>query len=151
MASHGSSDPPPVALEGRPITATRSVLVVADDPGVRALVARILRRDGAEVAVASGGREALRSLADGRARPTILVTDIEMPGMSGIELAARVVALRPGIRVVMMTGDPASAETARRHRAEVDTVLLKPIAAEELLGGTRVGRTAGPDEGDPGR
>lgn len=140
MASHGPNDPPAVApepLQSRPAPA-RSVLVVDDDPAVVAVVARVLRRDGAVVTAASGGRDALRAIADGRVRPTILLTDIDMPQMTGIELAARVAALRPGIRIVMMTGDPASAEAARRHLgAEVGSVLLKPLATDELLAATR--------------
>jgi CheY-like chemotaxis protein len=139
MASHGPNDPPAVApepLEARPAPA-RSVLVVDDDPAVVAVVARILRRDGAVVTAASGGRDALRAIADGRVRPTILLTDIDMPQMTGIELAARVAALRPGIRIVMMTGDPERAEAARRHRAEVGSVLLKPVSGPELLAAIR--------------
>ena len=60
-----------------------------------------------------------------------------MPGMSGVELAARLRALCPGLRVVMMTGDPSSAEIARAHETIVDTVLLKPLAGEDVLAAIR--------------
>ena len=68
-----------------------------------------------------------------------------MPGMSGVELAARLRALCPGLRVVMMTGDPSSAEIARAHESIVDTVLLKPMAGEDVLAAIRPrDRGAGP-------
>src|SRR5688572_33451366 len=92
------------------VPATLIVLVVRDEPVIRAYVARALTLAGMEVAVAATGREALRLVADGQIRPAVVVTDIEMPGMSGIELAARLLALRPAIRIVMMTGDPDRAD-----------------------------------------
>jgi CheY-like chemotaxis protein len=53
--------------------------------------------------------------------------------MGGIELAARLSVERPGVAVVLMTADPASAEEARRHPELVTAVLVKPFAIEELL------------------
>ncbi len=112
---------------------TPSVLVVDDDPAVLHLVERVLRRAGAEVIAVESGRAALRAVADGVSKPSLLLTAIELPAMTGIELSARVRALRPGIQVVMMTGDPASAEAARDRPDLVGRVLVKPITAGELL------------------
>jgi CheY-like chemotaxis protein len=113
------------------------VLVVDDEPLVRAYVARALTLAGMDVAVAADGREALRLVADGRVRPNVVVTDIEMPGMTGIELTARLLALRPTLRVVMMTGDPERADAARGHPSIVDEVLIKPMRAEVLVEAVR--------------
>ena len=63
--------------------------------------------------------------------------------MTGIELAARVRALRPGIQVVMMTADPASAEAARDRPDLVGRVLVKPITADELLAADGTGDGGG--------
>jgi CheY-like chemotaxis protein len=112
-------------------------LVVDDEPVIRAFVARALTLAGMEVAVAADGKEALRLIAEDRIRPAVVVTDIEMPGMTGIELAARLLALRPAIRIVMMTGDPERADAARRHPSIVDEVLLKPLRIEELVEAVR--------------
>jgi CheY-like chemotaxis protein len=109
------------------------VLVVDDEPVVRAYVARALTVAGMDVAVAADGREALRLVAEDRLRPAVVVTDIEMPAMSGVELAARLLAIRPTIRIVMMTGDPERAEAARRHPAIVDDVILKPMRLEAIV------------------
>jgi CheY-like chemotaxis protein len=109
------------------------VLVVDDEAVIRAFVARALTLAGFEVAVAADGREALRLVAEDRVRPSVVVTDIEMPGMTGIELAARLLALRPALRIVMMTGDKARAEAARGHPSIVDEVLLKPMRTDALI------------------
>ena len=123
-------------------------LVVDDQPEVRAHVARALTLAGIEVAVAANGRDAFRLVAEDRVRPAVVVTDIEMPGMTGIELAARLLALRPAIRIVMMTTDPDRAEAARRHPSIVDRVLMKPVRVEDLLSAVRpepvTGRTVEP-------
>jgi DNA-binding NtrC family response regulator len=139
MSSRGRRDPstawpePAAPLSG----ATRSILVVDDDPAMLTIAARVLSRDGAAVTMAGSGRDALRMIADGHVAPTVLLTDIDMPAMTGIELAARVAALRPGVRILMMTADPESAEAARRHRDEVGSVLLKPFTADALLAAVR--------------
>lgn len=114
-----------------------TVLVVDDEAGIRAFVARALTLAGFEVAVAADGREALRLVAEDRVRPAVVVTDIEMPGMTGIELAARLLALRPALRIVMMTGDEERAEAARGHPSIVDEVLLKPMRTEALVHAVR--------------
>lgn len=114
-----------------------TVLVVDDDSVVRTHAARILTRAGLAVAVADGGRAAFRLVAEGRIRPTVVVTDIEMPEMSGVELAARLLAVRPTVRIVMMTSDPDRAASARNHPSIVDVVLLKPIDARALVEAVR--------------
>jgi len=118
------------------------VLVVDDEAVVRAYVARALAVAGMDVAVAADGREALRLVADDRVRPSVVVTDIEMPSMTGVELAARLLAMRPSIRIVMMTGDPERAEAARRHPAIVDEVILKPIRLEAVVDAVRAAAAA---------
>jgi CheY-like chemotaxis protein len=107
--------------------------VVDDDAAVLGFVAHVLRGAGAEVTAVTGGREALRAVADGTSKPQVLLTDIDMPVMTGIELAARIAALRPGIRIVMMTGDPASAALARERPEQVAMVLTKPVSIADLL------------------
>lgn len=116
----------------------RLVLVVDADAVVRAWVAQVLETSGIGSMVAADGGAALRLVADGRLRPDVVVTEIELPGMSGVELAARLAAMRPGLRVVMMTADPVRAEAARDHTSLVATVLLKPLAVDDLVVAIRV-------------
>lgn len=135
--SGGSTHRPASAHASSDTVGGMVVLVVDDEPVIRAYVSRALTVAGFEVVVAANGREALRLVAEGRVRPTVVVTDIEMPGMTGIELAARLLALRPALRIVMMTGDPIRAEAARGHPSIVDEVLLKPMQTEALIEAVR--------------
>lgn len=128
----GATGEPPIG--GR---STRAVLVVDADPSVRSAACRALERAGIATASAADGREALRLVAGGAVRPEVLVTTIELPTMSGIELAARVLALRPGLQVVMMTSDPDRAVVARDHWPVVAHVLMKPLDDAELVSAVR--------------
>lgn len=125
--------PDGLAVPGRDARAPSGrVLVVDDESAVRILVQSVLRTMGYDVTTASGGREALRAVYAESATPTLLVTDIDMPGMTGIELAARLTVERPSVRVIFMTGDPASAARARDRTRFVAAVLLKPFTTGEL-------------------
>jgi len=138
MARYGPGDPQADQHDrnaGRPAS-TPSILVVDDDPAVLRLVEGVLRRAGADVTIVGSGRAALRAIADGASKPSLLLTAIDMPAMSGIELSARVTALRPGVEIVMMTSDLASADAARERPDLVGRVLLKPINVSELLAAT---------------
>jgi len=109
------------------------VLVVDDEPAVRRFIADALRGAGYEVLTAGSGRDALGVVYQENRSPSLLITDIEMPGMTGVELAARVRADRPAIRVVLMTAREASVARARERDGLVDGVLLKPFGLAELL------------------
>ena len=76
--------------------ATRSVLVVEDDPPIRGLVSRILNHWGYEVRTAADGQEALEEIA--RKRPDLVLADVFMPRIDGIELAERLRAEPSPIR-----------------------------------------------------
>lgn len=117
-----------------------TVLVVDDEPMIREWIARALERAGIDVVAAGSGRQALRLVADDAVRPTVLLTDLEMPAMGGVELAARMHALRPGIRIVMMTGDPGRAAEARERSPIVAAVLDKPILIDDLVAAVRPDR-----------
>lgn len=134
MGETGRGTPDGLAAPGREARGPggRGVLVVDDESAVRNLVQSVLRTMGYEVTVASGGREALRAVYAESATPALLVTDIDMPGMTGIELAARLTAERPSVRVIFMTADTASAERARDRARFVAAVLLKPFTTGEL-------------------
>lgn len=79
------------------------ILVVDDEPAIRALAERILQRAGHTTMVAANGQAALEVA---RTIPVIdvLLTDLTMPNMGGVELAATLIAERPGLPVVYMSG-----------------------------------------------
>jgi PAS domain S-box-containing protein len=109
-----------------------NVLVVEDDPLVRAVVARELAAQGYRVAEAPDGQAALERLAQTRDPFDVLITDLAMPHMDGRELAARAARVRPNLQVLFMSGHPD--EATRRALIEGDqSYLQKPFTAEELL------------------
>jgi CheY-like chemotaxis protein len=82
-----------------------TVLVVDDEPSVRHIATRLLTDAGFRVLTAMSGADALRQLEEARTIH-VLVTDLRMPGMSGIELAVQVRQRCPEARVVVITGYP---------------------------------------------
>jgi len=95
----------PVAAEA-PVAKTapsgrRRVLVVDDEPELRAVLVEYLQGKGFEVLQAGGGEEALRRFPE--FRPHIVLLDIMMPGLSGVETLRRIKTLQPGTAVIMVS------------------------------------------------
>jgi two-component system, cell cycle sensor histidine kinase and response regulator CckA len=109
-----------------------TVLIADDDADVRAYASEVLRIGGFAILEATDGLDALR-IAETTRRPIeILVTDINMPGLDGLELARRVQALRPATGVVYMSGAPADVVAA--WSLLTGTVFLrKPFGPDMLL------------------
>lgn len=107
------------------------ILLVEDIALVRTVYALVLRRAGYEVAEASNGLEALRVLEDHMPDPDLLVTDFQMPGMDGVELALKVRELRPGLPVLLVSGSPEYIESAEQL-LPFATRLPKPASAHDL-------------------
>ncbi|MEX5748495.1 PAS domain S-box protein [Massilia sp. X63] len=101
--SEPEARPAPTAAAGARPPNGCAVLLVEDDPIVRAHIFALLRELGCEVTEASRAEEALARLADGQAFD-LLFTDVVMPGVSGIELARRARAMRPGLRILLSSG-----------------------------------------------
>jgi two-component system cell cycle response regulator CpdR len=81
----------------------RTVLVVDDEPLVLDVTACMLEDLGCNVVTATNGAEALNILA-GNPHITILITDLNMPGISGYELAEQAARTRPGLQVLLLSG-----------------------------------------------
>jgi len=107
-----------------------TILVVDDAEAIRKMVCAMLSQHGYACLEASDGREALRTLAY---EPVHLVlTDVLMPGMGGVELAMRLKAERPGMRVMFMSGY--SENPVVRHIETIPgTFLAKPFTAGVLM------------------
>ena len=83
---------------------SETILVVEDEEAVRPLVEGVLKSRGYKVLIASGGDEALKICADAPPPIHLLLTDVVMPKMGGVELAQRLAALHPETRVLYMSG-----------------------------------------------
>jgi putative two-component system response regulator len=106
------------------------VLIVEDDRSVRSVLAAYLGRTGRVVLQAENAEQALQQIAAGR--PSAMLCDIRMPGLSGIELIPRALAADPDLAIIMLTGvdDPSAAISCLKLGAA--DYLLKPVDLEEL-------------------
>ena len=107
------------------------IFLVEDEPTVRALAGRILRRAGHDVATAATPAEALA--ATGGTPPDLLVTDVLLPEMDGIELHRRLALRWPGLRVLFMSGFPGGHARLEEAIARGEHFLQKPFGPGELL------------------
>ncbi|MGE5646572.1 MAG: PAS domain S-box protein [Acidobacteriota bacterium] len=107
-----------------------TVLLVEDEAGVRRLVRRMLVERGYRVLEASDGKEALAIYERQRAPVDLVLTDIVMPNMNGNELADRLRALKPSLKILFMTGY--SEEAVLKHKPCSAPILNKPFLAEAL-------------------
>ena len=109
-----------------------TILLAEDDKALRFLVARILRSAGYTVIEAVDGEDALACSAR-HGHIDLLVTDMVMPKLGGVELARRLCASDAGMRVMYMSGYP-DAGLGKRSEFESDASwVAKPFAASDLL------------------
>jgi CheY-like chemotaxis protein len=106
------------------------ILLADDDKGSLDLVRRALELDGHAVVTAEDGSEALGLLQPGGF--DLLVADVQMPGLDGIELARRAVDLLPSIRLVLMSGYSDVLEQARSLQAKGARLVTKPFAIDRI-------------------
>jgi CheY-like chemotaxis protein len=132
--SHAAEAAPPDAASGEDQeSGTERILLVEDNPGVRAMASGLLADLGYEVLTASSAREALTVLQGGEAID-LLFTDVVMPdGMSGLDLAREAQRLRPALRILATSG--------HLGRVEADQpkvpVLNKPYRRHDLARAVR--------------
>jgi CheY-like chemotaxis protein len=125
-----------VALEKEPegvdAPSGGTVLLVEDDNAVREFTAEALRGAGWTVLLASGPADALAIAARESQRIDLLLTDVVMPGMSGGTLADKLAALRPGLRVLFVSGYSEEDVMGRGGLAPGRAMLEKPFTPTEL-------------------
>ncbi|MDP2054853.1 MAG: response regulator, partial [Acidobacteriota bacterium] len=120
---------PPISA--RPGGSRETVLLAEDEDGVRRLAVETLERGGYRVISAASGAEALQAAIAFDGTIDVLLSDVVMPGMKGPELAARVRALRPSVRVLLMSGYAADVVTSQD--LEHATLLSKPFSPAQLV------------------
>lgn len=113
-----------------PEPAMSPVFVVDDEPGVRRVVATVLRKDGHPVQEFENAHTALDAMESEEI--SLLITDISMPGISGVELAERALSQMPDLAVIIFTGVPDSVTAVQSLRIGVADYLTKPVDMETL-------------------
>ena len=116
------------------VTATNGVIVVVDDDeAVRDVIARMLEGDGYTVLVAANGERALQVMQDHHAPIDLLISDINMPEMDGLELVAFLRSAYPSLRALFVSGQGAEFLVENRDRiAEGTHFLAKPFRPDVL-------------------
>lgn len=107
------------------------ILIVEDDASMRGLMARHFRRQGFEVEQATAAEEVLERFG-GRSRFDVVLTDVHLPGESGVNLARRIKEIQPEQPVVFMTGDADAGLALEALRDGAAGYLLKPFEFFEL-------------------
>ncbi|HZU34680.1 MAG TPA: response regulator [Gemmataceae bacterium] len=110
-----------------------TVLIVEDDEITRDAMARILVREGYLVLTAGTAHDALGQLRTPLSPIDVVVLDVHLPDVSGIDLCAHIRQLHPDLPVVVCTGEADAEEGARLLRLGVTRYFLKPMSVDELL------------------
>lgn len=124
-----------------------NVLLVEDDDDSREIMAEVLAVAGYNVHSVATGPAALRTLAE--TSVDVVVTDMGMPGMGGLEMARAAREIAPTVPVVLVTGWTEHQDIERARGREVQAVLLKPVDPDQLTAVVAAALTArgGPSRG----
>jgi two-component system cell cycle sensor histidine kinase/response regulator CckA len=115
----------------RDLTGKGAILLVEDEDPVRSFASRALRLRGYEVAEAASAEEAMKHLSDTANHVDVLVSDVVMPGMDGPTFAAHARQMRPGLRVIFISGY--AEDSFRRNLVDHDFLFLpKPFSLTDL-------------------
>jgi PAS domain S-box-containing protein len=114
------------------IAVGKTILVIDDEPAVRAVSRRMLERSGYAVREASGGVDALESLR-AHGAPDLLLTDLMMPGMGGSELARRVHERWASVPILFMSGHALSSNSKLGTEGQNVQYIQKPFSIVDIL------------------
>lgn len=114
------------------LRATGTILVVDDEPSVRALVRRFLERLGFVVLCAANGAAAIELVRTGIADLQLVLMDVTMPELGGLETAAAIRSLRQNLPIVLMSGYTEDALAAQQTDGIVDSFIQKPFGVDQL-------------------
>ncbi len=132
------------ALEGQPLSASprtpeaiergrgERLLIIDDEPAIARVLAEQLERLGYNVTTSTDPEEALEVLTEDPTDFDLAITDLQMPRMDGVQLAARLAAVSPDLPVVLITGNRLSVPSTVMRAAGVREVVDKPFQIREL-------------------
>jgi CheY-like chemotaxis protein len=141
-----ASDRPPEARRMEPPPERRGfgrVLVVDDEVVIRDLTTDILEERGYEVLLAASGEEAIQRVVSEGDRLDLVILDLIMPGMNGIETLRRIREVRPEVRVLLSSGYRPETLQSEVERSDVVGFVQKPYRVNDLLQAVRAAIAAG--------
>jgi len=108
------------------------ILLAEDDAATRDLVQRALGLEGHEMTVTQDGLEALEKLQAAPARIDLLITDVQMPGLDGVALVEKALAVSPKLRIVLMSGFADELGRADHLKPRISRIISKPFTLEQI-------------------
>ena len=108
------------------------LLIVEDDESVRMFVSRALERAGHQIDVAADGAQGLECIDTTQGCYDLVVSDIRMPEMDGIEMAKAAARLFPAMKIILMTGYAEQRERAEELNGIILDVIQKPFTLAEI-------------------
>jgi two-component system, cell cycle sensor histidine kinase and response regulator CckA len=117
---------------GPPLHGSETILLVEDQDAIRNLASEFLKGNGYNILEAGDGREALQVAEQHHGEIDLLLTDVVMPRMGGLELAVRLANLHPQMKVIYMSGYAEYAKDNRKLADSERVILQKPFALDTL-------------------
>jgi DNA-binding response OmpR family regulator len=111
---------------------SKTVLVVDDEDSLREFAAKLIEKRGYEVLTAANGNDALAVLKSG-VGIDLVVLDVVMPGLDGLQTLAQMRKLEPGLCVILLTARAQDAEVIGGYEQGADYYITKPLRPAELL------------------
>ncbi len=130
LAAESAAVEPAASPPAAPVAVSARLLVVDDNVKLAGMLAQVLRLDGHTVDCCSSGQEALAACA--ATRYDLVLTDVGMPGMSGLELARALTAAQPDVPVGLVTGWGNALDPDERAASGARFVLSKPYLLDEV-------------------
>ena len=115
-----------------------TVLVVDDEEDLRDIMRRMLERRGYHTLIAGDSESAIATCREHQGKIDVLVTDLGLPGVSGGDLSRAAIALRPGMRVVYISGLPKDIAVTKGLIGDDALLVKKPFTSELLIEALRV-------------
>ncbi len=110
----------------------KHILVVEDDEAICDMICKILSKLNFQVSTANDGNEALIMIKSGGLKPDLVLSDVVMPGLNGIDLAALLPRLVPGIKIILMSGYSERVISQHGKRDPRIPLIQKPFSKSEL-------------------
>jgi PAS domain S-box-containing protein len=115
-----------------PVTGHASILLVDDEEMLTEVNSSILETLGYSVTACNSGAEALRTFSENPDIADLVITDMTMPGMTGLDLSAEIKKIRPAVPILLCTGFNEQLTSARAEESGISDILMKPFTAAEL-------------------
>jgi two-component system, cell cycle sensor histidine kinase and response regulator CckA len=126
-------DPKDLYKAPQPITTGETVLLVEDEDNVLSVLAELLGENGYRVLTAPNGKEALEILGRNPGKISVAVSDVNMPGMNGFDLAKQISARQPEAKVILISGNSEDQIGPQRHDPGIAAFIPKPFNSQQLV------------------